>query len=133
MSLNALVIDDSRATRLMLGRALRTLGFEVDERGDAAEALALLQGQAEGGGVQVDLALVDRNMPGMDGLSFARAVRAAPALRELCLLMVSSETNPVRVMEAIEAGFDEYLMKPVSAEALRERLVMLGFGDGSAA
>ena len=47
--------------------------------------------------------------------------------------MVSSETNPVRVMEAIEAGFDEYLMKPVSAEALRERLVMLGFGDGSAA
>jgi len=133
MSLNALVIDDSRATRLMLGRALRTLGFEVEERGDAAEALALLQGQAEGGGVQVDLALVDRNMPGMDGLSFARAVRAAPALRELCLLMVSSETNPVRVMEAIEAGFDEYLMKPVSAEALRERLVMLGFGDGSAA
>ena len=133
MSLNALVIDDSRATRLMLGRALRTLGFEVDERGDAAEALALLQGQAEGGGVQVDLALVDRNMPGMDGLSFARAVRAAPALRELCLLMVSSETNPVRVMEAIEAGFDEYLLKPVSAEALRERLVMLGFGDGSAA
>ena len=133
MSLTALVIDDSRATRLMLGRALRTLGFEVEERGDAAEALALLQGQAEGGGVQVDLALVDRNMPGMDGLSFARAVRAAPALRELCLLMVSSETNPVRVMEAIEAGFDEYLMKPVSAEALRERLVMLGFGDGSAA
>jgi two-component system chemotaxis response regulator CheY len=133
MSLTALVIDDSRATRLMLGRALRTLGFEVDERGDAAEALALLQGQAEGGGVQVDLALVDRNMPGMDGLTFARAVRAAPALRELCLLMVSSETNPVRVMEAIEAGFDEYLMKPVSAEALRERLVMLGFGDGSAA
>ena len=133
MSLNALVIDDSRATRLMLGRALRALGFEVDERGDAAEALELLQGQAEGGGVQVDLALVDRNMPGMDGLSFARAVRAAPALRELCLLMVSSETNPVRVMEAIEAGFDEYLMKPVSAEALRERLVMLGFGDGSAA
>jgi len=133
MSLNALVIDDSRATRLMLGRALRALGFEVEERGDAAEALALLQGQAEGGGVQVDLALVDRNMPGMDGLSFARAVRAAPALRELCLLMVSSETNPVRVMEAIEAGFDEYLMKPVSAEALRERLVMLGFGDGSAA
>ncbi|MFM2245174.1 MAG: Chemotaxis protein cheY [Pseudomonadota bacterium] len=133
MSLNALVIDDSRATRLMLGRALRALGFEVDERGDAAEALELLQGQAAGGGVQVDLALVDRNMPGMDGLSFARAVRAAPALRELCLLMVSSETNPVRVMEAIEAGFDEYLMKPVSAEALRERLVMLGFGDGSAA
>ena len=83
MSLNALVIDDSRATRLMLGRALRTLGFEVDERGDAAEALALLQGQAEGGGVQVDLALVDRNMPGMDGLSFARAVRAAPALRPI--------------------------------------------------
>ena len=133
MSLNALVIDDSRATRLMLGRALRELGFQVEERGDASDALRLLEGQAHTGAVQVDVALVDRNMPGMDGLSFARAVRASPALRELCLLMVSSETNPSRVMEAIEAGFDEYLMKPVTAEALRERLVMLGFAGGGAA
>lgn len=130
MSLNALVIDDSRATRLMLGRALRELGFQVEERGDASEALQLLEGQADSGAVQVDVALVDRNMPGMDGISFARAVRASPALRELCLLMVSSETNPSRVMEAIEAGFDEYLMKPVTAESLRERLVMLGFAGG---
>lgn len=133
MSLNALVIDDSRATRLMLGRVLKEIGFAVNDHGDAAEALASLQAQLREGGLRVDIALVDRNMPGMDGVTFARCVRADPGLRDLCLLMVSSETNPERVMEAIEAGYDEYLMKPVTAEALRERLALLGFSSGDAA
>jgi two-component system chemotaxis response regulator CheY len=72
--MRALVIDDSRAMRSILGRMLRELGFEVLEAGNGREAIACLE--APGG---VDLALVDWNMPEMDGLEFVRQVRAEGA------------------------------------------------------
>lgn len=122
MNPRALIIDDSRATRLMLGRQLRGLGFEVIEA-DSAEA-GLLQIDAP---QVIDIALVDRNMPGIGGIGFIRGVRARPARAELCVMMVSSETAPERVMEAFEAGCDEYLMKPVTAEGLQAKLELLGF------
>lgn len=122
MNPRALIIDDSRATRLMLGRQLRGLGFEVIEA-DSAEA-GLLQIDAP---QVIDIALVDRNMPGIGGIGFIRGVRARPERAELCVMMVSSETAPERVMEAFEAGCDEYLMKPVTAEGLQAKLELLGF------
>ena len=122
MTPRALIIDDSRATRLMLGRHLRALGFEILEADSAEAGLAAVDQPG-----RIDIALVDRNMPGMGGIGFIRGVRARPERAELCLLMVSSETAPERLMEAFEAGCDEYLMKPVTGEALQAKLELLGF------
>lgn len=127
MNPTALIIDDSRATRLMLGRALRALGFEILEADSAEAGLAVLDATAH-----LDIVLVDRNMPGVGGLGFVRGARARAQHRDLCLMMVSSETAPERVMEAFEAGLDEYLMKPVTTEALQSKLQLLGFSWGDA-
>jgi two-component system chemotaxis response regulator CheY len=122
MTARAVIIDDSRATRLLIARNLRAIGIESVEFGDAESALDMLYT-----GPIPHLALIDRNMPGIGGLGFIRSVRADPQFSDLCLLMVTSETAPERVAEAFEAGCDEYLMKPFTTEALLEKLQMLGF------
>jgi two-component system chemotaxis response regulator CheY len=116
--MHALVIDDSRATRRILRQILEKLGFEVSEAGDGREGLAHLARQ---GGVE--LALVDRNMPDMDGLEFIRAVRADGRYRDLRLVMVTTEEE---LAGARQAGADGYLGKPFTREALREQLQRLG-------
>lgn len=123
MSRTAMIVDDSRAMRLVMGRYLKSLGYEVTEAGDGREALNKLS--AEGG--HFDLALVDWNMPEMDGLSLVRAVRQIPRLKDVRLMMVTSETEGDRVVSALEAGADEYLMKPFTLDVLQEKLAVLGF------
>lgn len=118
---HALVIDDSRVMRKLLGRLLEQLGFAVREAGDGAEGLQIL-----GNGPLPQLALVDWNMPNMNGVDMIRAVRARRDYDALRILMVSSETSPDQVAEALQAGADEYLMKPFTAEGLRAKLDMLG-------
>jgi two-component system chemotaxis response regulator CheY len=118
----AIVMDDSRVVRLMLRRVLEALRFEVLDFPDAVAGLAWL---TEGGAA--DLALVDWNMPGMTGLEFIRHVRTLSAHDQMFLVMVTSETAPERMAEALDAGADEYVMKPVVAEGLREKLELLGF------
>jgi two-component system chemotaxis response regulator CheY len=93
----------------------------VVEAGTGLEALERL---GEGG--PFDLALVDWNMPEMDGLAFVKAVRGQPALSGLRLVMVTSESEEFRVRHALEAGADEYIMKPFSREIVLEKLQMLG-------
>ena len=83
--MRALVVDDSRAMRMLLKRELIALGFEVDEAGDGNEALERLQSEGA-----VDVVLVDWTMPGMDGMSFVHAVRADPTYEEMRVVMVTS-------------------------------------------
>jgi two-component system, chemotaxis family, chemotaxis protein CheY len=115
-----LVIDDSRAIRAVLRRMLVEMGFEVAEAGNGREALAVLAGD------RPDLCLVDWNMPEMDGLSFVQAVRADAAFAEMPLLMVTTESEMERVIEALTAGANEYLMKPFTKDALEAKLELLG-------
>ncbi|HXE57022.1 MAG TPA: response regulator [Gemmatimonadales bacterium] len=122
--MRALVVDDSRAMRAMVGRMVRELGFEVSEAGDGREALARLAAAGP-----FALALVDWNMPGMDGYELVRAIRANPAYRGLRLVMVTSQTGTDHVARALAAGADEYLMKPFTREAMHEKLALIGF-DG---
>jgi two-component system chemotaxis response regulator CheY len=124
----ALVVDDSRAIRSMLRRLLTGLGFEVTDAGDGAEALALLHGSAE----HVDLALVDWNMPVMDGLTFLKAMRADRRFADMVVLMVSSESDPAKIARALMRGADDYVTKPITAEALIKRLEMLDTWRGPA-
>ena len=121
--MKAMVIDDSRAMRAMLRKMVEELGYEVVEAEHGADALDLL------GGIlteDVAFALVDWNMPVMDGLEFVKAVRADRQWDRLRLMMVTSETSPRLVYEALKAGVDEYAMKPVTREIIREKLGILG-------
>ena len=119
--MKALVIDDSKAMRSILKRILKDLGFEVFEAANGQEGLERL---AKVGAP--DLALVDWNMPEMNGLEFVRAVRSDPAYNNLRLMMVTTETEPECVAAALEAGANEYIMKPFPKDAFIEKLTMLG-------
>ena len=116
----ALVVDDSRATRALLRRLLGTFGFEVEEAGDGVEALRSLEQHVP------DLVLVDWNMPLMDGLDFIKAVRANPRFERLHVMMVTSEADPVHIARALMAGADEYALKPMTRDALSDKLELIG-------
>src|SRR5579863_6511137 len=120
--MHALVIDDSKAIRMFLTEQLKTLGFQVTEAGDGLQALNRLKNMA-----QVDLVLVDWNMPEMDGISFVRAVRAESSYATLPMVMVTTNAELSQVSKALEAGVNEYIMKPFTSDVLREKLQLLGF------
>ena len=118
--MRALVIDDSRAVRMILGKMLRDLGFEVSEAGHGLEALERLEDQGK-----MDLAVVDWNMPQMNGYDFVTAVRSKPEYDDLQLMMVTTETEMSQVVKAINAGANEYVMKPARVESIKQLLIKL--------
>ena len=122
--MRVLIIDDSRALRMLLGSILKEIGFEVLEAGNGREALQHLTLNSG-----IDLALVDWNMPEMDGLEFVRAVRAERAHDDLCLVMVTTESDVSQMIKALDAGADEYIMKPFTKESIREKLALVGIGE----
>lgn len=123
--MRALVIDDSRAMRSLLSHMFTGFGFEIVEAGDGLEALQRLQ---DGG--SFDIALVDWNMPHMNGFEFVKAVRNQDIYRSLKLMMVTTEVEMSQVIKAIEAGAHEYVMKPFTKEIMADKLKMLGFLQG---
>ncbi len=118
---HALVVDDSRAMRVILQRMLGELGFDAREAANGREALERLRT-----GEPVELALVDWNMPEMNGLELVRAVRGDGTMAGIKLMMVTTETELHQVMRALEAGADEYIMKPFTREVVAEKLALLG-------
>ena len=122
--MQAIVVDDSRAMRMLMGRLLKDIGFEVDEAGDGCEALVRLRERLAGNPLQ--LALVDWNMPEMSGIELVAAVRSDPAFSSLRIVMVTTETELSQVMRALEAGADEYLMKPFTRDDVVGKLELLG-------
>lgn len=119
--MRALVVDDSRTMRRIVARTLQNLGFETSEAEDGQAALALLES-----GLQVDLACVDWNMPVMDGLELVTRLRAGRAWRAITLMMVTTEGEQAQIVRALAAGAHEYLIKPFSPDALRDKLDLLG-------
>lgn len=118
--MRALVIDDSRTIRTIIGAILREIDIEVIEACNGLQALEQLKRNPD-----IDLMLVDWNMPVMNGLDFIKAVRAQPAYDHARILMVTSETGIEQVTRAMEAGANEYLMKPFSREVLIAKLDLL--------
>ncbi len=119
--MRALVIDDSRATRSIIREILKGFGFDVVEAANGREALDRLR---EVG--RVDLALVDWNMPVMNGLEFVQAVRAESAYDAMPLMMVTTESDMTNMILALESGANEYVMKPFTRDVLREKIELLG-------
>ncbi|GAB6899913.1 response regulator [Kineosporia succinea] len=119
--MKALVVDDSRAMRSILTRQLEALSFDVAQAVDGQDALDLL-----GTGYVPEVALVDWNMPRMDGLTFIKAVRARDEMRNVSLMMVTTESEHGNIVRALAAGAHEYVIKPFTAEVIAEKLALLG-------
>lgn len=117
----AMVVDDSRAVRMILSRILREVGYEVCQATDGMEALAQLAG-----GEAVSLILVDWNMPKLDGLGFVRRLRSDPNNTAVKVMMVTTETEVEQMVTALEAGADEYVMKPFTADIISDKLRLMG-------
>jgi two-component system chemotaxis response regulator CheY len=118
----ALVVDDSRTIRSILGKILRELGYEVCEAGDGKQGLKVME--TEKGAVS--LVLADWNMPEMNGLEMLKELRRDPELLSLKVIMVTTETEIDHMVQALEAGANEYVMKPFTKEILREKLELVG-------
>jgi len=118
--MRALVIDDSRTVRLIIRDALGEIGMDVVEAANGREGLERLRAAED-----VRVILVDWNMPEMNGLEFVRAVRAERAYDPVRIMMVTTETEQGQVVRALDAGANEYLMKPFTKEVLVAKLSLL--------
>ena len=119
--MRALVIDDSKAVRSIIREILKGFGFDVVEAANGREALDRLR-EIE----HADLALVDWNMPEMNGLEFVRAVRAESIYDAMPMMMVTTESDMKNMILALESGANEYVMKPFTRDVLREKIELLG-------
>ncbi|MDP9431652.1 MAG: response regulator [Actinomycetota bacterium] len=122
--MQAVILDDSRAMRMILSRIMRSAGFDVAEAANGQEGLDILAA-----GPLPDIALVDWNMPVMDGLQFVSAVRANPDYRRMTLMMVTTESEQGNIVRALAAGAHEYVIKPFTAEAILDKLDLLGLAQ----
>jgi two-component system chemotaxis response regulator CheY len=107
--------------RTILTKLLTNLNFDVVQAGDGAEALAALDA-----GARPEVALVDWNMPVMDGLTFIKKCRQNPEYRDVVLMMVTTESEQANIVRALAAGAHEYVIKPFTDEVIAEKLEMLG-------
>ena len=121
--MRALVIDDSGAMRSILRQYMRELKYDVVEARDGREALARCEETPD-----FDIALVDWNMPVMNGLDFVRALRARKEYDSMKLMMVTTENDAAHVATALNAGANEFVMKPFTYEVLEEKMALLNDG-----
>jgi two-component system, chemotaxis family, chemotaxis protein CheY len=119
--MKALVVDDSRTMRRIVARILQDLGYETDDAADGQQAIDLLEA-----GAVYDLACIDWNMPVMDGLEFVVAARARADWRAMTLMMVTTEAEHGQIVRALAAGAHEYMIKPFTPDAFRDKLELLG-------
>ena len=114
-NMNILVVDDFSTMRRIISNVLRQLGFDnIVEAEDGVKALAKFKQQPP------DLMLVDWNMPNMDGITLIRKVRETD--KTVPIIMCTTEDEKSRVLEAIKAGFNNYIVKPFTVESLGEKI-----------
>jgi two-component system, chemotaxis family, chemotaxis protein CheY len=121
--MRALIVDDSRFVRDYLRGLLEEKGIECEEAADGRAGMMHLHE-----GDPFDLALVDWNMPVMDGFDMLKHMRAE-GYGNVKVMMVTTEAENDFILRALDAGADEYMMKPFDNEALTEKLAMLGLAE----
>lgn len=112
-----LVVDDSNVMRQIIKKNLKELGFA--DITDAEDGAAGLKKLSDGG---IDLVVSDWNMPKMTGIEFLKAVRADAGLKDTAFIMVTSEADKAKIVEAVEAGVSQYIVKPFNAMQLEEKV-----------
>jgi two-component system chemotaxis response regulator CheY len=118
--MRALVIDDSSSMRAILRQYMRQLDYEVVEACNGQDALKRCEEVQD-----IDIALVDWNMPIMNGLDFVRALRARKEYDGVKLMMVTTENDSEHIQAALSAGANEFVMKPFTYEVLEEKMALL--------
>jgi len=117
LSMKVLVVDDMSTMRRIVKNVLKQIGYsDFAEAENGKDALDKLQAQ------KFDLVVSDWNMPEMSGLDLLRAIRADPELKHLPVLMVTAEAQKENIIEAVQAGVSNYVVKPFTADALQEKL-----------
>ena len=117
-----LVVDDSAVMRQIIKKNLKELGFsELSEAENGAAGLK------KAGEEPIDLIVSDWNMPNMTGLEFLKAVRADASLKGIAFIMVTSESDKEKIMEAVKAGVNQYIVKPFNAIQLEEKIKAIKF------
>ena len=119
--MTALIVDDSRAMRMLLRQALEDLQLDVLEARDGREGLEQLRAHRD-----IAFALVDWNMPEMTGIELLKAARSEPSLSGVRLIMVTSQSDVNHIQTALAAGADEYVMKPFTDGTIEDKLRLLG-------
>ncbi len=115
--MKVLLVDDSRTMRNIQKKVLEQMGpMEVSEAGDGLEALTVIASTPGG----FNLALIDWNMPNMDGISLVRKIRETDKVTPL--IMATTEAEKARVLDAIKAGVNNYIIKPFTPEVLLEKV-----------
>jgi len=107
---------------MILAKTLKELGFEVHEAANGKEALEVIRAE----GSAVTLVLADWNMPEMNGMDLLKQLRQNPQLSSLVVVMVTTETELEQMATALEAGANEYVMKPFTKDILVEKLQLVG-------
>jgi len=115
-----LVVDDSKVVRKLVRRIMEGLNFTVFEAEDGQQAADYCQAQ------KPDLILLDWHMPVMDGLAFIKVLRAMPGGDVPKVLFCTTESEMGHIMQAMEAGANEYIMKPFDAEIVKGKLEQIG-------
>ena len=116
-SKKVLVVDDSAVMRQIIKKNLKELGFT-----EPLEAENGAAGLKKAGEEEVDLIVSCWNMPNMTGLEFLKAVRADDKLKGTNFIMVTSEADKEKIMEAVQAGVNQYIVKPFNAMQLEEKI-----------
>jgi len=125
----ALVVDDFQTTRKSLKLILRALNFlHIEEAADGKEALRLVEEDSK-----IGLILLDWNMPKMSGLSLLKEIRKSPEKKRIKVIMITAESLSANILSAIQAGADEYIIKPVTGDILKDKIHKMVKKDVAAA
>ena len=114
-----LIVDDSRIMRNIVKNTLKSLKFPEEiflEASDGRQAWELLEAQ------EVNLLLLDWNMPALNGIDLVKKLRAVAKFQKLPIIMITSEAAKYSVIEAVKAGVSDYLVKPVTEKGLEEKI-----------
>ena len=119
-SMKVLVVDDMVTMRRIVKNILKQLGFgNVDEAENGQEALQKLKADTFG------FVVSDWNMPVMTGIDMLRAIRADEKLKAIPVLMVTAEAQQSNLIEAVQAGVSNYIVKPFTAETMQEKIAKI--------
>ena len=122
MSKSCMIVDDSKVIRKVARHILEALDYTVDEAADGREALNACRISVP------DVILLDWNMPVMSGMDFLRAIDEEPLVTRPKIVFCTTENGSAHIKAAIDAGADEYIMKPFDRETLQTKLAMVGLG-----
>lgn len=117
---NCLIVDDSKMIRRVAGRILKDLNFSTREAENGAQAMTACETEMP------DAILLDWNMPVMDGLSFMKALRAKPGGANPVIVFCTAERSIERICEALDAGANEYVMKPFDSDIIESKFSEVG-------